>query len=214
MLTLYGYYRSSSAYRVRIALNLKGLDYEQTFIHLRKGEQFSDDYAVLNPQRQVPTLVTDDGAIMVQSPAILEWLEESYPDPPLLPDDPAARQRVRALAAVPGCDIHPIGNLRVLKYLQTDLRQNQEAANAWARHWIELGFDGLERMLAEHPATGTFSHGETPTLADIYLVPQAFNAQRFAVDMDRYPTIQRISDACAGIDAFEKAAPGNQEDAE
>lgn len=214
MLTLHGYYRSSAAYRVRIALNLKGLAYEKTFIHLRNGDQFSDDYAILNPQQQVPTLVTDDGNILVQSPAILEWLEEVYPEPALLPSDPLGRQRVRALAAVPGCDIHPIGNLRVLQYLQTDLRQNAEAAAAWSRHWIGLGFTALERMLAEHPATATFSHGDTPTLADLYLVPQMFNAARFKVDMSQFPTIQRIHDACNELEAFVNAAPGNQEDAE
>ena len=214
MLTLHGYYRSSAAYRVRIALNLKGLAYEKTFIHLRDGVQFSDDYARLNPQQQVPTLTTDDGHNLVQSPAILEWLEEVYPEPALLPSDPVDRQRVRALAAVAGCDIHPIGNLRVLKYLQSDLDQDADGAAAWSRHWIGLGFTALERMLSEHSATGTFSHGEAPTLADLYLVPQAFNAARFDVDMDRFPTIQRIDAACNTLAAFIDAAPGNQEDAE
>ena len=214
MLTLHGYYRSSAAYRVRIALNLKGLAYRKTFIHLRDGDQFGEAYARINPQQQVPTLETEAGDFLVQSPAIIEWLEETYPEPPLLPLDALGRQRVRALAAVPGCDIHPIGNLRVLKYLQTDLRQNQDTANAWARHWIELGFTGLERMLAEHTATGKFCHGDTPTMADIFMVPQVFNALRFKADMAKFPTIQRIFDACNALDAFVDAQPGNQEDAE
>ena len=214
MLTLYGYYRSSAAYRMRIALNLKGLDYRKVLIHLRDGGQFSEDYGRLNPQHQVPTLETDSGDLLVQSPAIFEWLEETHPAPPLLPADPLGRQRVRALAAVPGCDIHPIGNLRVLQYLQKELGQDQAAVAAWAKHWIELGFAGLERMLAGHPATGTFCHGETPTMADIFMVPQLFNAARFKADMDRFPTIRRIGEACSAHEAFARAAPGNQEDAE
>ncbi len=214
MLLLYGFYRSSAAYRMRIALNLKGLDYRKISIHLRDGAQFSADYSRINPQHQVPTLETEEGDLLVQSPAIFEWLEESYPEPPLLPPDPLGRQRVRAMAAVPGCDIHPIGNLRVLQYLQNELGQDQEAVTAWARHWIELGFAGLERMLAGHPATGAFCHGDAPTMADVFLVPQLFNAARFGADMDRFPTIRRIGETCNAHDAFERAAPGNQEDAE
>ncbi|MCY4239054.1 MAG: maleylacetoacetate isomerase [Rhodospirillaceae bacterium] len=214
MLTLHGYYRSSAAYRVRIALNLKGLDHRKTFIHLRNGHQFSAAYAELNPQQQVPTLETDGGDMLVQSSAIIEWLEETWPEPPLLPADALGRQRVRALAAVPGCDIHPIGNLRVLKYLQEELGQGPDAVAAWARHWIELGFAGLERMLAEHPATGRFCHGDAPTMADLFLVPQAFNAERFNADMDKFPTVARISAACNDLEAFAAAAPGNQDDAE
>ena len=214
MLLLYGYYRSSAAYRMRIALNLKGLEYGQVSIHLRDGAQFAEDYGRLNPQHQVPTLETGDGDLLVQSPAIFEWLEEAFPELPLLPSDPLGRQRVRAMAAVPGCDIHPIGNLRVLQYLQNELGQGQDAVTAWARHWIELGFAGLERMLEGDPATGTFCHGETPTMADVFLVPQLFNAARFGADMDRFPTIRRIGEACNALDAFERAAPGNQEDAE
>ncbi len=214
MLTLHGYYRSSAAYRVRIALNLKGLDHRKTFIHLRNGNQFSAAYAELNPQQQVPTLETDSGDMLVQSSAIIEWLEETWPEPPLLPADALGRQRVRALAAVPGCDIHPIGNLRVLKYLQKELAQGPDAVAAWARHWIELGFAGLERMLVEHPATGRFCHGDAPTMADLFLVPQAFNAERFNADMDKFPTVARISAACNDLEAFAAAAPGNQDDAE
>ena len=214
MLTLYGYYRSSAAYRLRIALNLKGLACRQVSVHLRDGAQFAADYGRINPQHQVPTLETEAGDLLVQSPAIFEWLEESFPEPPLLPADAAGRQRVRALAAVPGCDIHPIGNLRVLQYLRQELGQDEDAVAAWARHWIELGFAGLERMLAGHPATGAFCHGDTPTMADAFLVPQLFNAARFGADMDRFPTIRRIGEACNALDAFQRAAPGNQEDAE
>lgn len=214
MLHLYGYYRSSSAYRVRIALNLKGVDYEQTFIHLRNGDQFGEDYVKMNPQAQVPTLVLDDGTVMVQSPAILEWIEETWADPPLLPSDPLGRQRVRALAAVPGCDIHPIGNLRVLKHVRETYGQDMAGAADWARHWITLGFDGLERLLAESDATGSFCHGDSPTLADIYLMPQVYNAVRFKVDMAKYPTIQQVADANMELDAVQKAYPDNQPDFE
>ena len=151
---LYGFYRSSAAYRVRIALNLKGLDYDMTSVHLRDGDQFDPDYVKLNPQAQVPTLVLDDGTPLVQSPAILEYLEEVHPEPALLPADALGRHRVRALAAVPGCDIHPIGNLRVLKHVQQQYGQDMAGAGAWAKHWVELGFTGLERMLADSAATG------------------------------------------------------------
>jgi maleylpyruvate isomerase len=211
---LYGYYRSSSSYRTRIALNLKGLAYDQTFVHLRKGEQFAADYVRLNPQQQVPTLVTDAGDVMVQSPAILEWLEETHPEPPLLPADPVDRQRVRALASAVGSDIHPIGNLRVLQYLRRELGQGEDAVTAWARHWVELGFTGIEAMLAGDARTGRFCHGDAPTLADVYLVPQVFNGARFGVDMARFPTIARIDAACGELAAFAEAAPGAQPDAE
>lgn len=213
MLKLYGYFRSSSSYRVRIALNLKGVDYEQTFVHLQKGEQFAEDYVALNPQQQLPSLITEQGDVMVQSPAILEWIEEAYPEPALLPSDAVGRQRVRAMAAVPGCDIHPIGNLRVLQYLRDEFDQEEEGVFAWARHWIELGFTGLEKLVADHPSTGRFCHGDTPTLADIYLVPQVFNGQRFKADMNKFPTLQRIYEACQEMDAFDKAFPLNQPDA-
>lgn len=214
MMHLYGYYRSSAAYRVRIALNLKGLDYGMTSVHLRNGDQFSDDYAELNPQAQVPTLLLSDGTPLVQSPAIIEYLEETHPEPPLLPADPLGRHRVRALAAVPGCDIHPIGNLRVLKHVQQSYDQDMTGAAAWARHWIELGFTGLERMLAESDATGRFCHGDAPTIADIFLMPQVYNAVRFKADMGKFPTIQRVADANMELEAVQKAYPDNQPDAE
>jgi maleylacetoacetate isomerase len=211
---LYGYYRSSSSYRLRIALNLKGLTPEQSFIHLRKGDQFGEDYVKLNPQQQVPTLITDGGDALVQSPAILEWLEETYPEPPLLPADPIDRQRVRAIAAAVGCDIHPLGNLRVLKYVRDEFGQDEAGSFAWARHWVELGFTGIEAMLAGDGRTGRFCHGDAPTLADVYLVPQVFNSGRFGVDMGKFPTIARIHAACNEVEAFAKAAPGVQPDAE
>jgi maleylacetoacetate isomerase len=211
---LYGYYRSSAAYRVRIALNLKGLDYDMTSVHLRDGNQFDPDYVKLNPQAQVPTLVLDDGTPLVQSPAILEYLEEVHPEPALLPADTMGRYRVRALAAVPGCDIHPIGNLRVLKHIQQTYGQDMAGAGKWAKHWIELGYTGLERMLADSPETGRFCHGDTPTLADIFLMPQMYNALRFGVDMGQFPTIQRINDANMELEAVQKAYPDNQPDFE
>ncbi len=211
---LYGYYRSSSSYRLRIALNLKGLAPEQSFIHLRKGDQFGEDYVKLNPQQQVPTLITDGGDALVQSPAILEWLEETYPEPPLLPADPIDRQRVRAIAAAVGCDIHPLGNLRVLKYVRDEFGQDEAGSFAWARHWVELGFTGIEAMLAGDGRTGRFCHGDAPTMADVYLVPQVFNSARFGVDMGKFPTIARIHAACNEVEAFAKAAPGVQPDAE
>ena len=211
---LYGFYRSSAAYRVRIALNLKGLDYDMTSVHLRDGDQFDPDYVKLNPQAQVPTLVLDDGTPLVQSPAILEYLEVVHPEPALLPADALGRHRVRALAAVPGCDIHPIGNLRVLKHVQQQYGQDMAGAGAWAKHWVELGFTGLERMLADSAATGKFCHGDSPTLADVYLMPQMYNALRFGADMSQFPTIQRINDANLELDAVQKAFPDNQPDAE
>lgn len=214
MLHVYGYYRSSSAYRLRIALNLKAIPYRQTFVHLRNGDQFAADYVKLNPQAQVPTLELEDGTIMVQSPAILEWLEEEYPEPALLPTDKIERQRVRALAAVPGCDIHPIGNLRVLKYVRETYGQDMAGAGTWARHWIELGFTGLEKMLAGSDMTGSFCHGDRPTLADVYLMPQVYNADRFKVDMDAFPTIARIAAANLELSEVQDAFPDNQEDFE
>jgi maleylpyruvate isomerase len=209
---LYGFARSSASFRVRIALNLKGLAYEQRSVHLRKGDQFGADYAKLNPQQQVPTLVTERGETLVQSPAILEWLEEAYPYPPLLPKDPSGRARVRALAALVGCDIHPIDNLRVLKYLQQVLQVTEGQFEDWFNHWIRLGFTGLERMLAESPATGRFCHGDAPGLADCYLVPQMFNAGRFKLDLAPFPTIRRIHAECMKHPAFDRAQWKNQPD--
>lgn len=209
---LYGYARSSASFRVRIALNLKGLAYEQRSVHLRKGDQFGADYAKVNPQQQVPSLVTDRGAVLVQSPAILEWLDEAYPYPPLLPKHPAGRARVRALAAAIGCDIHPIDNLRVLKYLQQVLQVTEGQFEDWFNHWIRLGFTAVERMLAESGETGRFCHGDAPGLADCYLVPQMFNAGRYKLDLAPFPTIRRIHAECMKLPEFDRAQWKNQPD--
>lgn len=211
-LKLYGYYRSSASYRVRIALNLKGLDYRQSFVHLRKGEQFDKKYTRLNRQEQVPTLITDGGDTLVQSPAILEWLEEQYPWPALLPKEPSDRQRVRALAAIVGCDIHPIDNLRVLKYVTGELGADEDKLAAWFNHWITLGFNGFEALLAGDKRTGAFCHGDAPSMADVYLVPQVFNSTRFGLSLDPWPNIARVYAACNEVEAFDKAAPPNQPD--
>ena len=210
---LHGYFRSSTAFRVRIALNLKGLAYDQTFRHLRKGEQRAPDYLKLNPQGLVPTLEID-GQVLTQSLAILEYLEETRPTPALLPKDAAARARVRALAHMVALEIHPINNLRVLEDLKTRFGADDAGAAGWFRHWVGETFGALETRLARDPQTGRFCHGDTPTLADICLVPQVINNTRFNVDMTPYPTISRINAACLELDAFKKALPANQPDAE
>jgi maleylpyruvate isomerase len=211
---LIGYFRSSAAFRVRIALNLKGIAVEHAFRHLRKGEQRAPDYAAINPQKLVPALVLDTGEVLTQSLAILEYLEETHPEPPLLPTDPVGRARVRSLALIPTADIHPIQNLRVMAYLRETYGQSEEAAFAWSRHWIETGFEAYEAMVANDRRTGAFSHGDRPTMADLCLVPQVFNAGRFKVDMVRYPTLKRIFDNCMKQPAFEAAQPSKQPDAE
>jgi maleylpyruvate isomerase len=212
---LYSYFRSSAAYRVRIALNLKGLPYSYMPVHLLKegGQQLKPDYTRLNPQALVPTLV-DGPAVLTQSMAIIEYLDETHPLPPLLPATPAARARVRALAQGIACDIHPLNNLRVLRYLKRELNVPDEARDAWYRHWVESGLLALERMLADSPDTGVYCHGDSPTLADACLVPQIFNAHRLDCDLSAMPTIVRIDAACRALPAFEQAAPENQPDAE
>ena len=211
---LIGYFRSSAAYRVRIALNLKGVAVEHASRHLRRGEQKSPDYAAINPQKLVPALVLDSGEVLTQSLAILEYLEETYPQPPLLPREPVERARVRALALIPTADIHPIQNLRVMGYLREKFGQTEESAFSWSRHWIETGFDAYEATIANDPRTGAFSHGDAPTMADLCLIPQVFNAARFKVDMKNYPTIQRIYETCMRLPAFDAAQPAKQPDAE
>lgn len=211
---LIGYFRSSAAFRVRIALNLKGIKVEHASRHLRKGEQSAPDYVAINPQKLVPALVLDSGAVLTQSLAIMEYLEETHPEPALLPRDPVGRARVRALSLIVSADIHPIQNLRVMGYLREKFGQTEESAFAWSRHWIETGFDAYEATLSSDPGTGTFSHGNSPTMADMCLVPQVFNAARFKVDMKRYPTVQRIYDACMKHPAFDAAQPSKQPDAE
>jgi maleylacetoacetate isomerase len=209
---LYTYFRSSASYRTRIAMTLKGIAYEPQFVHLRRGEQRLKDFLVLNPQGLVPVLV-DGNHIVTQSLAIIEYLEETHPQPPLLPHGAEARARVRALAQAVACEMHPLNNLRVLNYLETALGQEEAKRLAWYRHWIAEGFTALEQMLA-NPSTGTFCHGETPTLADICLVPQVYNAVRFSCDLSSFPTVQRINQACLSVPAFRTAAPENQPDAE
>lgn len=215
MYELYTYFRSSAAYRVRIALNLKGLACEYHPIHLLRegGEQKSADYRRLNPQGLVPTLV-DDGEPFTQSLAILEYLEETHPEPTLLPSDAEGCARVRALALAIACDIHPLNNLRVLAYLRDNLGIDEPARTRWYRHWIAEGFEAVEALLTGSPAIGRFCHGDRPTLADICLVPQVFNARRFDMDLGGFPTIRRIDAACLEIAAFRDAAPSAQPDAE
>jgi maleylacetoacetate isomerase len=212
---LYTYFRSSAAYRVRIALNLKGLPYEAVPVHLVRhgGEQLKDDYRAVNPSALVPTF-QDDGAMITQSMAIIEYLEETHPAVPLLPADPLARAHVRELAQMVACDIHPVNNLRILRYLVRTLAISDEAKNEWYRHWVKEGFAALEAHLARGPAPGRFCHGDTPTMADCFLVPQVYNASRFDIDMTSYPRIAAIDAACAGLPAFIAAHPAQQPDAE
>ena len=211
---LYDYFRSSAAYRVRIALNFKGVAPERAFVHLRRNAQREDDYLALNPQGLVPALVTDDGTVLAQSLAIIEYLEETHPSPPLLPGDAAARARVRALALAIACDIHPLDNLRVLRYLLHTVGVTEEQKDAWYKYWIDVGFEALEANLARDPATGRFCHGDAPTLADVVLVPQMANARRFGVEVAPFPTLVRIEAACLALPAFSRAAPSVQPDAE
>ena len=210
---LYTYYRSSAAWRVRIALNLKRLSYEAVPIHLRKAEQSAPDYAALNPQKLVPTLTVDDHPLG-QSLAIVEYLDEMHPEPPLLPNEPLARARIRQIANIIACDIHPLNNLRVLRYLNRQYALGDLARSAWQRHWIVDGFAAIETMLARSPATGRFCHGDAPGLADLCLVPQIYNARRSDVDLSPYPTILRIEAACSDLAAFAAAHPSRQPDAE
>lgn len=212
---LYDYFRSSAAYRVRIALNLKGVvPDERTFVHLRIGNQRAQDYLALNPQGLVPALALDSGEVLTQSLAIIEYLDEIHPEPPLLPADPVARARVRAIALAIACEIHPLDNLRVLNYLIGTMGATREQKDGWYRYWIDVGFEALEKALARDPATGRYCHGDHPTLADICLVPQLANARRFAIDLAPYPTLTRIEAACHALPAFAGAAPSKQPDAE
>src|ERR1051325_5618782 len=198
---LYGYFRSSAAFRVRIALNLKNLDYESAFIHLRRGDQRQPGFLDVNPQGLVPALETDD-ALLIQSLPIIEYLDETYPSPPLLPRDAKGRARVRALAAIVACDVHPINNLRVLRYLLRPLGHDQDAVETWYNHWIDSGFRAFEGLLAGDPRTGACGHGDEPGLADIALAPQVVNAERYRLDLSPYPTITRIFETCMKLDAF------------
>lgn len=210
---LYSYFRSSAAFRVRIALNLKGLNYETVAVNLIQGEQRGESYLQRSPQGLVPTLELDNGESLIQSLAICEYLDEQYPEPSLLPGDAVGRARVRALTQVIACDIHPLNNLRVLKYLTDHLHDAEENKLDWYRHWVHVGFQALERMLATSDDTGEFCHGDRPTLADVCLLPQVFNGRRYDCDLTSYPTITRISANCETMPAFIEAAPERQLDA-
>jgi maleylpyruvate isomerase len=212
---LYTFFRSSASYRVRIALNLKGLDYEHVPIHLRRGggEQLKPAYKAINPQALVPAL-EDDGQIFLQSLAIIEYLEERYPNPPLLPSDAADRAVVRSMALLIACEVHPIQNLRVLNHLKNNHKQSDEDTIRWARHWINLGFSALEQMVISGSKQGDFCFGETPTMADLCLVPQLGNARRFGVDLSAFPKLLAIEAACMSLPPFADAAPEHQPDAE
>jgi maleylpyruvate isomerase len=215
MLKLYTYFRSSAAFRVRIALNLKALPYEAVPIHLMRGsgEHNSESYAARNPARLVPTLADGDLSIG-QSIAIIEYLEDRFPQPALLPADPVLRAQVRELALSVACDIHPLNNLRVLRYLHAPLGIDEQRRDVWARHWIGLGFTAIEQKLAHSPVRGPYCFGERATLADCCLIPQIFNARRVALSLDEFPNIRRIHDHCMQQEAFARAAPGAQSDAE
>lgn len=214
MTTLYGYFRSSASYRVRIALNLKGQVYDTVPVHLlnQGGEQFLPAFAELNPHSLVPVLA-HDGHHLAQSLAVLEYLEERFPMPSLLPGDFVQRARIRELSLAIACEIHPLNNLRVLRYLKHTLGVDEEKKNAWIQHWIKLGFTALEKQLAADAARGHFCVGDMPTMADCCLVPQIFNARRFEVDMAPYPTLCAIEDACNALPAFQAAHPAQQPDA-
>ena len=212
---LYSYFRSSAAYRARIALNLKGLPYEYLPVHLVRdgGEQHAPAYRSVAPEGLVPVLVDGDTTVH-QSLAIIEYLDETHPQPPLLPADAAGRAAVRAIALDIACDIHPLCNTRVLKYLGAHCGLDKDGSEDWIRHWISTGFAALEIRLAHDTARGAFCHGDAPTLADIVLVPQVFNARRFGIDMGRFPTIAAIDARCAELAAFADALPAKQPDAE
>jgi len=211
---LYNFFRSSASFRVRIALALKGLKYDYAPVHLTRGggEQRAVTYKMLNPQQLVPVL-EDGGNLLIQSSAIIEYLEEQYPEPPLLPANPLERARVRSIAQIVACEIHPVNNLRVLNYLSTTLQQNDDARMRWYRHWIAEGLSALEDLLGSSSDTGKFCHHDSPSLADCFLIPQLYNARRYECDLAGYPTLIRIESACLAMPEFERSRPENQPDA-
>jgi maleylacetoacetate isomerase len=209
---LYSYFRSSAAYRVRIALNLKGIAYETTSVHLTKdgGHNYRPEFRAVNPQMRVPVLVTPGGNTLIQSLAIIEYLEETHPEPPLLPKDPIARAKVRALAELIACDIHPLNNTSPLRYLKNTLHQEQATIDTWYHHWVTTGFEALEALIGPGP----YACGAAVTLADVCVVPQVYNARRLKVPLDKFPKILAVDAACQALPAFERARPENQPDAE
>ena len=210
----YGYFRSSSSYRCRIAFNLKGLDYDFESVHLKQGAQKGPEFSAINPQRLLPALITDDGAELTQSLAILEWLDETHPEPALLPTDPLERARVRAFAQVIACEIHPLQNLRVLKYLADTFGADAAATTAWLTRWLTEGLEACEALLARRDRDSAFCYGDTPGLADVCLVPQIFSAQRFGVDISHLTRIAAIHARCEALPAFADAHPARQPDYE
>lgn len=210
---LYTFFRSSAAFRVRIALNLKGLAYELQPVSLPKGDHRRPEYARVNPQALVPMLELDDGTRLNQSLAIIEFLDQRYPQPPLVPEDALGRARVRSLALLIACEIHPLNNLRALNYLRKDLGLLEEQVNAWYRHWIAEGLAKLEAELTQSPGAGSFCHGDAPTMADCCLVPQIFNAKRYKSDLTPYPMAMRVFEQCMQLEAFDRAQPSKQPDA-
>ena len=211
---LYTFFRGSSPFRLRIALNLKGLRYEAIPVHLGRGEHRKAEFGAVNPQQLLPALVLDDGHVLNQSLAIIEYLDETHPNPPLIPKEPKARARVRSLSLLVACEIHPLNNARTLAYLRKQMGQNEDQVSAWYRHWIADGLAKLEAEITRGPGVGKFSHGDAPTMADCCLVPQIFNAQRFNCDLAPYPTLMRVYAECMKLEAFDKAQPAKQPDAE
>ncbi len=209
---LYNFFRSGTSHRLRIALNLKGLTTQYVPVDLRTEEHLRDGYKAVNPQQFVPALAVD-GQVLIQSPAIIEWLEEKHPHPALLPQNADDRAHVRALAAIVGCDIHPVNNRRVLEYLRKQFGADTEAINAWCGTWISAGFDAYEALLAADTRRAGFSFGNTPSIADVYLVPQIEGARRFKVDLARWPLIMEVDATCGALEAFQRAAPMAQPDA-
>ncbi|WP_347455421.1 maleylacetoacetate isomerase [Acinetobacter thermotolerans] len=209
---LYGFFRSGTSHRLRIALNLKSLSYEQVSVSLAKNQHHQDEFKALNPQGLVPVLETEQG-LLTQSPAMIEWLEEVYTEVALLPKDPFEKAKVRALAAIVGCDIHPINNKRVLEYLRNNLGQDENQVLAWCAEWISKGFEALEALLQQDQTRQNFCYGNSATLADVYLIPQVYSAKRFKVDLTPYPTIVSIYEHCMQLEAFQKADPAQQADA-